>query len=209
MSIRFANDVLEARTADGRQLTGPVVNEHLVRAAVGITIAIGIVAFALAYFEHRYWFRNSVLAAAGRGLILLRRISRARERRRDLAQPGRPAGRLDDPAAAAGVGVGQAQALRLDARPGADRLHGDHHQRRHPGLAAPVDLPGAYHLDVAGGGARTVPGLRDPRAAGPACTPPDRSPCHKTRPRLPGNHQHALLTRREDALLIQRKRKGK
>jgi hypothetical protein len=31
MSIRFANDVLEARTADGRQLTGPVVDEHLVR----------------------------------------------------------------------------------------------------------------------------------------------------------------------------------
>ena len=35
MSIRFANDVLEARTADGRQLTGPVVNEHQVRAAAG------------------------------------------------------------------------------------------------------------------------------------------------------------------------------
>jgi len=55
MSIRFANDVLDARTADGRQLTGPVVNEHLVRAAAGTTMMLCVVAFGYAYFEHRYW----------------------------------------------------------------------------------------------------------------------------------------------------------
>lgn len=55
MSIRFANNVLEARTADGRQLTAPVVNEHQVRAAAGTTMMLGVVAFAYAYFEHRFW----------------------------------------------------------------------------------------------------------------------------------------------------------
>ena len=55
MSIQFANNVLEARTADGRQLTAPVVNEHQVRAAAGTTMMLGAVAFAYAYFEHRFW----------------------------------------------------------------------------------------------------------------------------------------------------------
>ena len=51
----FANDVLEGRTAGGRRVAAPVVNEHQVRAAAGTTMAIGAVAFAYAYFEHRYW----------------------------------------------------------------------------------------------------------------------------------------------------------
>jgi hypothetical protein len=51
----FANDVLEGRTAGGRQVIAPVVNEHVVRAAAGTTMAMGAVAFAYAYFEHRYW----------------------------------------------------------------------------------------------------------------------------------------------------------
>jgi hypothetical protein len=55
MSNRFANDVLEGRTAGSRQLVAPVVNEHQVRAAAGLTMAMGAVAFAYAYFEHRYW----------------------------------------------------------------------------------------------------------------------------------------------------------
>jgi hypothetical protein len=33
----------------------PVVNEHVVRAAAGMTMAVGAVAFAYAYFERRYW----------------------------------------------------------------------------------------------------------------------------------------------------------
>ena len=51
----WANDVLEGRTAGGRPVAAPVVNEHQVRAAAGTTMAIGAVAFAYAYFEHRYW----------------------------------------------------------------------------------------------------------------------------------------------------------
>ena len=39
----------------GRQVVAPVVNEHVVRAAAGMTMAMGAVAFAYAYFEHRYW----------------------------------------------------------------------------------------------------------------------------------------------------------
>ncbi len=53
MSNRFANDVLEGRTARGKRVVAPVVNEHIVRAAAGTTMAIGTVAFAYAYFEHR------------------------------------------------------------------------------------------------------------------------------------------------------------
>jgi hypothetical protein len=55
VSNLLAHDVLEGRTAGGRQLVAPVVNEHQVRAAAGITMALGVVAFAYAYFEHRYW----------------------------------------------------------------------------------------------------------------------------------------------------------
>ena len=50
----FSGDTLGSRTAGGRQLVAPVVNEHQVRAAAGTTMAIGAVAFAYAYFEHRY-----------------------------------------------------------------------------------------------------------------------------------------------------------
>ena len=38
-----------------------------------------------------------------------------------------------------------------------------HHQRRHPRRAAADHLPDLPDADVAGGGARPVPGLRDPR----------------------------------------------
>jgi hypothetical protein len=55
VSNLFANDALEGRTVGGRQLVAPVVNEHVVRAAAGMTMAMGVVAFAYAYFEHRYW----------------------------------------------------------------------------------------------------------------------------------------------------------
>jgi hypothetical protein len=51
----FPRGTLESRTAGGRQLVAPVVNEHQVRAAAGTTLAIGAVALAYAYFEHRYW----------------------------------------------------------------------------------------------------------------------------------------------------------
>ena len=55
MSDLFAQHVLEGPVAEGRQVVAPVVNEHQVRAAAGITMALGVVAFAYAYFEQRYW----------------------------------------------------------------------------------------------------------------------------------------------------------
>jgi Domain of unknown function (DUF4395) len=51
----FAHDVLEGRARGGDPVLASVVNEHQVRAAAGTTMAMGAVAFAYAYFEHRYW----------------------------------------------------------------------------------------------------------------------------------------------------------
>ena len=48
----FPRDTLKGRTAGGRQLVAPVVNEHQVRATAGTTMAVGAVAFAYTYFEH-------------------------------------------------------------------------------------------------------------------------------------------------------------
>lgn len=39
---------------DGRELQAPVFNEHEVRAAAGITMVAGAVAFSFAYFQHQY-----------------------------------------------------------------------------------------------------------------------------------------------------------
>jgi hypothetical protein len=53
MSIAFGQR-LSGLTADGRQLHAAVFDEHEVRAAAGITMVVGAVAFAYAYFEHQY-----------------------------------------------------------------------------------------------------------------------------------------------------------
>jgi Domain of unknown function (DUF4395) len=55
MSKRLTDDILEGRTFDGARVLAPVVDEHLVRAAAGTTMALGAVAFAYAYFEKVYW----------------------------------------------------------------------------------------------------------------------------------------------------------
>jgi Domain of unknown function (DUF4395) len=55
MTHWYANDVLVGRTVDGRQVVAGVVNEHVVRAAAGTTMAMGAVAFSYAYFERLYW----------------------------------------------------------------------------------------------------------------------------------------------------------
>jgi hypothetical protein len=39
---------------NGRELLAPVFNEHEVRAAAGITMVVGAVAFSFAYFRHQY-----------------------------------------------------------------------------------------------------------------------------------------------------------
>ncbi len=54
MRYLLTHEVLEGLASDGRPVLAPVVNEHQVRAAAGTTMALGAVAFAYAYFEHRY-----------------------------------------------------------------------------------------------------------------------------------------------------------
>ena len=41
-------------TVDGRELHAPVFNENEVRAAAGMTMVVGAVAFAFAYFDQQY-----------------------------------------------------------------------------------------------------------------------------------------------------------
>ncbi len=55
MTKGVAAGTFEARTADGRYLVAPVANDHVVRAAAGITMVMGAAAFSFAYFEKRYW----------------------------------------------------------------------------------------------------------------------------------------------------------
>jgi hypothetical protein len=62
MSSVFANDVLDARTAGGKPLMAPTVNENQVRAAAGLTMLIGMTAFAYAYFDHEYTGLQAVSA---------------------------------------------------------------------------------------------------------------------------------------------------
>jgi hypothetical protein len=47
-------DVISASTADGKELRSAVFDEHAVRAAAGLTMVLGAVAFAFAYFDQDY-----------------------------------------------------------------------------------------------------------------------------------------------------------
>jgi len=51
---RARRQTLSAVAADGRLLHAPVYNEHEVRAAAGLTMVAGAVAFAYAYFDKQY-----------------------------------------------------------------------------------------------------------------------------------------------------------
>jgi hypothetical protein len=53
MELRFGERI-PGLTRDGRALRAPVVNERVVRAAAGITLVIGAVAFSYAYFAREY-----------------------------------------------------------------------------------------------------------------------------------------------------------
>ena len=55
-------------TADGRVLHAAVFDENQVRAAAGLTMVVGAVAFGFAYFD------AGLPAAAGRLDVLLRRV---------------------------------------------------------------------------------------------------------------------------------------
>jgi hypothetical protein len=54
MSLWNPGEVIEGLRINGRDIRAAVVNENAVRAAAGITMAVGVVAFAYAYFEHRW-----------------------------------------------------------------------------------------------------------------------------------------------------------
>jgi hypothetical protein len=47
-------DVISASDADGKELRSAVFDEHAVRAAAGLTMVLGAVAFAFAYFDQDY-----------------------------------------------------------------------------------------------------------------------------------------------------------
>ena len=53
MAISFGQHI-SGLAADGTELHAPVFNENEVRAAAGLTMVLGAVAFAYAYFDHQY-----------------------------------------------------------------------------------------------------------------------------------------------------------
>ena len=53
MALSFGQHI-SGLASDGTELHAPVFNEHEVRAAAGLTMVLGAVAFAYAYFEHQY-----------------------------------------------------------------------------------------------------------------------------------------------------------
>ncbi len=54
MTVRSTH-ITERRVVDGRELHAAVVNEHQARAAAGITMALGAVAFVYANFDKLFW----------------------------------------------------------------------------------------------------------------------------------------------------------
>ena len=70
-------------TADGIELRAAVVDENQVRAAAGLTMVIGAVAFSYAYFD------AALHAAAGRLDVLLRRVPRPADDRHPVQPDGR------------------------------------------------------------------------------------------------------------------------
>jgi hypothetical protein len=59
MELSFGQRI-STRTADGAELHAAVVDENQVRAAAGVTMVMGAVAFSLAYFNHQYLLLQTV-----------------------------------------------------------------------------------------------------------------------------------------------------
>jgi hypothetical protein len=57
-----SNPIVERRVVDGRHLHAAAVDEHQARAAAGITLALGAVAFVYANFDKLFWPIRSVSA---------------------------------------------------------------------------------------------------------------------------------------------------
>jgi hypothetical protein len=54
MSSMTFGETIEGLSVDGRELKAAVFNEHAVRAAAGLTMVIGAIAFSYAYFDKNY-----------------------------------------------------------------------------------------------------------------------------------------------------------
>ena len=145
-------------TVDGKALRAGVFNENQVRAAAGLTMVIGAVAFSYAYFTHLYiplqavasFFFVEFLIRVTVGIqysptgIVAHAITRRNPPQWVSAKPKRFAWTLCS---------------------GPRARDDDHHQHRDPRLPAENDLPDMPHPDVDGDRARPLPGLRDPRPA--------------------------------------------
>jgi Domain of unknown function (DUF4395) len=57
-----SNRIVERRVVDGKELHAAAVNEHQARAAAGITMALGAVAFVYANFDKLFWPIRTVSA---------------------------------------------------------------------------------------------------------------------------------------------------
>ena len=55
MSLFTGGEVVDGLVVDGRPIHAAVVDENVARAAAGITLALGTVAFVYAYFDAVYW----------------------------------------------------------------------------------------------------------------------------------------------------------
>ena len=88
MELTFGQRI-SGLTVDGKELHAAVFNENEVRAAAGLTMVIGAVAFAYAYFDQQ------LRAAPGRRDAVLRRVPDPAHAR-DPVQPGRRHGPRDD-----------------------------------------------------------------------------------------------------------------
>ncbi len=182
-----ADNVLEDEASEAIQARENVVNEDVVRAAAGITMALGGVAFVYAYFDKLYWplqvvatlffveFLARLTVGISRSPVGLVGGLLMRRQRPDWvsAKPKRFAWRLG---------------LVMSG------FHDRHNQLRHPGLAAEIDLLDLSGAHVARVRARTVPGLRGLRATGtPGLDSPGRRVRHLRSWRL---RCHVAIARR-------------
>ena len=124
MELKFGQSI-SGLTVDGRVLHAAVFNENEVRAAAGMTMVVGAIAFCFAYFRSDYLLLQ--VAATFFFIEFLARIT--------LGLRYSPVGvvaRQLTRQATTGVGVREAQALRLEARPRHVLGDDDHHEQRHP-----------------------------------------------------------------------------
>ena len=71
MSSWTFGETIEGLTVEGRELKAAVFNENGVRAAAGLTMVIGAVAFSYAYFDKNYVPLQAVTALPGRAITAL------------------------------------------------------------------------------------------------------------------------------------------